>query len=130
MSAKHTPGPWIAEARSSHEEMSQSTLATVAWVGDYRVRVGIETGVKGGNYRDGLRGDEMADAHLIAAAPELLAEAIADDGLAVFIERTLAAVALPSGHPEVARAFADIRCALAVCGVHRRAAIAKAEGRQ
>ena len=73
MSAKFTPGPWIAEACSSDKEMSQSTLATVAWVGDYRVRVGTETGVKGGNYRDGLHGDEMADAHLIAAAPDLLA---------------------------------------------------------
>ena len=128
MTTKHTPGPWIAEVCSSHEEMSQSTLATVAWVGGCRVRVGIESGVLGGNYCD--VGDEMADATLIAAAPELLAEAIADDGLAVFIERTLAAVALPSGHPEVARAFADIRGALASRGALRRAAIAKAEGRQ
>ena len=104
MSAKHTPGPWIAEACSSHKEMSQSTPATVAWVGDYRVRVGIETGVKGGNYRDGLHGDEMADAHLIAAAPEMY-EALRD----------LIAVKPNSDAPE---------------WVAARAAIAKAEGRQ
>ena len=125
MTTKYTPGPWFV---TPYDGYKQTTLATVAHVGDYVV--GIETGRVGGNYRDGLHGDDRADATLIAAAPELLAEAIADDGLAVFIERTLAAVALPSGHPEVSRAFGDIRGALASRGALRRAVIAKAEGRQ
>lgn len=70
MSAKHTPGPWLLSDRNV-TPLNVSTHATVAHVGDYRI--GVETGVPGGNYRDGLLGDKLADAALIAAAPDLLA---------------------------------------------------------
>ena len=114
--AAHTPGPWYQD-RNSYVASEIGTIARVY------------AGGRAATTQEG-RLAEAANAALIAAAPELLAEAIADDGLAVFIERTLAAVALPSGQPEVARAFADIRGALASRGALRRAAIAKAEGRQ
>ena len=117
MSAKHTPGPWNAEPMiRDHGFPYTPVMATTLIARVYSTAFGDDE-------------QSLANAALIAAAPELLAEAIADDGLAVFIERTLAAVALPSGHPEVSRAFGDIRGALASRGALRRAVIAKAEGR-
>jgi hypothetical protein len=67
----HTPGPWVFE--NFDEAMSsrpKSDVATVAHVGVYRV--GIRTGVPGGNYRDGRIASEEHDARLIAAAPAML----------------------------------------------------------
>lgn len=113
MSANHEPGPWVIQRPRPRQN---------------RMFVRPKFGVGVAIAQICQRTNRDANAALIAAAPELLAEAIADDGLAVFIERTLAAVALPSGHPEVSRAFADIRGALASRGALRRAAIAKAEG--
>ena len=63
---KHSQGPWACAAWDLHPE-----IATVAVVGDWVV--GIPTpGYPGGNY-DAEYGTDEADAHLIAAAPELLA---------------------------------------------------------
>ena len=117
MTTKHTPGPWITDSKE-RTDTARYIMAAARPFPHTIARIDLVN-----------RAEDEANAALIAAAPELLAEAIADDGLAVFIERTLAAVALPSGHPEVSRAFGDIRGALASRGALRRAVIAKAEGR-
>jgi hypothetical protein len=68
------------------------------------------------------------DAALFAAAPALFEATVEDDALAVAIEATLRSVAVPSGCPEVSRAFADIRGMLQATTAKRRSALAQARG--
>lgn len=56
-----TEAPWDMQ---KDLPLAESTLSTVAWVGDWQV--GVDSGIKGGNYRDGLVEDQDADAALIA----------------------------------------------------------------
>jgi hypothetical protein len=63
-----------------------------------------------------------------AAAPALYEATVEDDALAVAIEATLRSVAVPSGCPEVSRAFADIRGMLQATTAKRRSALAQARG--
>lgn len=65
---KHTKGRWTC----LHQPDRTAEIATVAWVGEWCVGV-MTPGFPGGNYRDLDWGDTAADAHLIAAAPDMLA---------------------------------------------------------
>ncbi len=64
----HTPGPWVCV----HQPSRDAEIATVVWVEDWCVGV-LTPGFPGGNYRDVEFGLSIADASLIAAAPDLLA---------------------------------------------------------
>ena len=65
--SEHTPGNWEYEL---WDTSGKSDMVTVAHVGDYRV--GVLTGIPGGNYRDTEYGTDEADARLITAAPAML----------------------------------------------------------
>lgn len=111
----HTPGPWRTfdtayGAVHIVKRASDAHLADIVVINTERNQ------------------NAAADAALIAAAPDLLAECKADDSLALFIESALKSARVPSGHPDISRAFADIRGALTHRHAARRAAIAKAEG--
>lgn len=58
--AKATKGVWLQQKTDW-----ESGFVTVAHVGEFRV--GVETGIKGGNYRDHDFGGDVDDAALIAA---------------------------------------------------------------
>ena len=64
----HTPGPWVCV----HQPSRDAEIATVVWVEDWCVGV-LTPGFPGGNYRDVEFGLSIADAHLIASAPDMLA---------------------------------------------------------
>lgn len=65
--ADDTDGIWLVQKTDW-----DSGFATIAHVSEYRI--GIETGVKGGNYRDYDLGDCAALAHEIAALRNLFHE--------------------------------------------------------
>jgi hypothetical protein len=72
--AKHTPGPWVYELDDGACG-NRPYITTVARCCDFVI--GLRCDIAGGNYRDGdPSGDPEADARLIAAAAELLAELI------------------------------------------------------
>lgn len=67
MAAKHTPGPWVRDARSGLEcdvRASSGRKVALCW--------GLASN-NATNYRVDYRAECDANAHLIAAAPELLA---------------------------------------------------------
>lgn len=71
-------GEWIARKTDFNDD-----LVTIAHCGDWRV--GVQTGIKGGNYRDWDGGSDEVHARLIAAAPDLLAAlALLHDNLAEY----------------------------------------------
>lgn len=68
-----TDAPWDLQ---NTLPLSESTLTTVAHCGDWQI--GVDSGIKGGNYRDGLiSDDDGADAHLIAILRNHAADIIA-----------------------------------------------------
>ena len=104
MSAKHTPGPWRVDIDRAIVADSQARGIWRTVVAD----LGLPTSPNGAQERE-------ANAHLIAAAPDLL-EALEElvvtaDNMRAWIERQAAAT--PEDHAAIARA---------------RAAIAKAKG--
>jgi hypothetical protein len=111
--ARFTAGPWVAKQYGQYGEWQVET-------GDRQREIAPKV--------LGLRGQDEANAHLIAAAPALYEATVEDDALAVAIEATLRSVAVPSGCPEVSRAFADIRGMLQATTAKRRSALAQARG--
>lgn len=71
MSTKHTPGPWVLEIRKGMgEASSEATVAEIGTSGEYRGGIAY---AQSAEHIDGIGRDELiANAHLIAAAPELL----------------------------------------------------------
>ena len=112
-SAAHTPGPWRIAANLKEITVNGPGHVPIAelWLNMHP------------------NDERFANAALIAAAPDLLAELRGADTLAAFIDATLASVAVPGGCPDISRAFANIRVALSMQGAKRRAVLAKAEGR-
>lgn len=105
----HTPGPWAIEYIGDKSPKEISDEPTIAYCGDYRIRI-VVAGGRGYDSHE----DDIADACVIAAAPDLLA------ALRTFVDEYVGLVNSgdagfwdPEGEPKVIAA---------------RKAISKAEG--
>lgn len=108
--AAYTPGPW--KVHKGYRVYSPSRL-----VGENGQQY-FEVATCGTDYQSGSLGETEANAHLIAAAPDLL-EALSD--AAEFMERALAGANLKATGDDREAGVMEYQAALA--------AIAKAEGR-
>lgn len=129
---KHTPGPWKVSEKMMTDELVCRHDALGAWVHSCRYIEGtgklladaqsnepIGTGYKGGHPQVESRDEMLANARLIAAAPELLALAARGASLAD---------AVAESAYDVGKHVEDIR-RLAYWALDARSAIRAAEGK-
>lgn len=118
--SKHTPGPWsiFTDDKHKHNAGIEAENFSIVTIGYFDETPGIDdSGVKGNTEEEAL-----ANAHLIAAAPDLL-EALELYALSYSDEELVQLAECTSGMGEISPVTAKRE-------IIRRVAIAKAKGKQ